>query len=69
MFRKIVLEVLIIKNFVVLQKVLQNSQHFIFMKSLFSGLNKDFLISKFSNISNNFYFITPFLHLLRHHLD
>ena len=51
-FRKIKLEVLIIKNFVVLQKVLQNSQHFIFMKSLFSGLNKDFL---FSNISNNFY--------------
>lgn len=43
------LEVLIIKNFV----VLQNSQHFIFIKSLFSGLNKDFL---FSNISNNFYF-------------
>ena len=54
-FRKIMLEVLIIKNFVVLQRVLQNSQHFIFMKSLFSGLNKDFLISKFSNISNNFY--------------
>ena len=51
-FRKIKLEVLIIKNFVVLQKVLQNSQHFIFIKSLFSGLNKDFL---FSNISNNFY--------------
>ena len=47
------LEVLIIKNFVVLQKVLQNSQHFIFIKSLFSGLNKDFL---FSNISNNFYY-------------
>lgn len=53
-FRKIILEVLILKNFVVLQKVLQNSQHFIFMKSLFSGLNKDFFISKFSNISNNF---------------
>ena len=50
-FRKIKLEVLILKNFVVLQKVLQNSQHFIFMKSLFSGLNKDFL---FSNTSNNF---------------
>ena len=33
--------------------VLQNLQHFIFIKSLFSGLNKDFL---FSNISNNFYF-------------
>ena len=47
MFRKIKLEVLIIKNFV----VLQNSQHFIFIKSLFSGLNKDFFISKFSNIS------------------
>ena len=54
-FRKNVLEVLIIKNLVVLQKVLQNSQHFIFIKSLFSGLNKDFFISKFSNISNNFY--------------
>lgn len=50
-FRKIKLEVLIIKNFVVLQKVLQNSQNFIFMKSLFSGLNKDFFISKFSNNS------------------
>ena len=43
MFRKIRLEVLIIKNFIVLQKVLQNSQHFIFIKSLFSGLNKFFL--------------------------
>ena len=50
-FRKIRTWCFNLKNFVVLQKVLQNLQHLIFIKSLFSGLNKDFL---FSNISNNF---------------
>lgn len=53
-FRKIQTWCFNFKNFVVLQKVLQNSQHFIFIKPLFSGLNKDFFIFNFSNISNSF---------------
>ncbi len=54
-FRKIQTWCFNFKNFVVLQKVLQNSQHFIFIKSLFSGLNKDFFILIFLTFLTVFY--------------